>query len=53
MAVINIGGILVDLILEIELEVYVPFVTTDKKIENVIIVQCINAINGTMADSLL
>ena len=42
-----------DLLLKTDQELYGPFVTTDKKGENVIIVQCINAIYGTMVASLL
>ena len=44
MAIINIIGVLVELILNIYPEFYGPFVTTDKKGEKVIIVQCTNGI---------
>ena len=53
MTVIKIRLVLVDLLLEIDPEFYGPFVTTDKRGENVIIVKCINAIYGTMVASLL
>ena len=53
MSVIKSRGVLVELILEIDTELYGTFVTTDKKGENVIIVKYINAIYGTMVASLL
>ena len=53
MLVINIRGVLVYLLLEIEPYLYVPFVTTDKKVENMIILEWMNAIYGTMVDRLL
>ena len=37
MTVINIIGVLVNLLLEIDPELYGPFVTTDKNIEKLII----------------
>ena len=42
-----------DLLLDIDPELYGPFVTTDKKGEKLIIVQFINNICGTMVASLL
>ena len=42
-----------DLLLEIYPELYGNFVTTDKKGERVIIVQCMNTIYGKMLDSLI
>ena len=42
-----------DLLLDINPEFYGTFVTTDKKGEKVIIVQCMNAIYGTMVSSLM
>ena len=42
-----------DLLLEIDPEIYGSFVTTDKKGEKVIILQCINFIYGTIMASLL
>ena len=53
MAVIKIGVVLSDLILEIDSWFYGTFVTTDKKGEKVIIVRCMNTIYGMMVDSLL
>ncbi len=54
MAIIKIRGILVDMLLEIAPEVYKEYVTTDKKKgNNQLIVQCLNAIYGTMIASLL
>ena len=53
MEFINIRGVLLGLLLDIDPELYGPFVTTDKKGEKVIIVQCMNDIYGTMVDSLL
>ena len=50
---IKTRGFLVDLLLEIDPDFYGPFVTTDNKGKNVIIVKCMNAIYGTMVDSLL
>ena len=53
MTVIKIRGFLVDLLLEIDPELYGPFVTTDKKGSKVIIVQFMNSIYGTMVAGLL
>ena len=53
MTIINIREVLVDLLLEIDSDIYGPFVTTDKEFEKVIIAQCINSIYGTMVASLL
>ena len=53
MAAINIRGVLVDLLIKIDPEVYGLFVTTDKKGENGIIVQYINTMYRTMVASLL
>ena len=53
MAVIKIRGVLVDILLEIDKDFYKPFVTTDKKGDKQLIVQCLNAIYGTMVASLL
>ena len=53
MAVINIIGFIVEIFLKIDPEFYGPFVTTDKKGENIIILQCINTIYRTMVDILL
>jgi hypothetical protein len=53
MAIIKIRGILVDMLLEIAPDVYKDFVTTDKKGNKQLIVQCQNAIYSTMVASLL
>ena len=53
MAIIKIRGVLVDILLEIAREVYEPYVTVDKKGVKTLIVQCLNAIYGTMVASLL
>ena len=53
MAIIKIRGILVEMLLAIAPEVYGPYVTTDKKGVKQIIMQCLNAIYGTMIASLL
>lgn len=53
MAIIKIRGILVDMLEDIAPTVYTPFVSTDKKGGKQLIVQCKNAIYGTMVASLL
>jgi hypothetical protein len=53
MAIIKIRGILVDMLLDIAPNVYNSYVTTDKKGNKQLIVQCLNAIYGTMMASLL
>ena len=53
MALIRIGGVLVDMLIEIAPDVYSPYVTTNKKGKKELIVRCLNAINGTMVASLL
>jgi hypothetical protein len=53
MTIIKIRGILVNMLLEIAPDVYRDFVMTDKKGIKQLIVQCQNAIYGTMVASLL
>jgi Reverse transcriptase (RNA-dependent DNA polymerase) len=53
MAIIKLRGILVDMLLDIAPNTYQPFVTTSKAAEKQLIVQCKNAIYGTMVASLL
>ncbi len=53
MAIIKIRGILVDMLLDIAPDVYKPYVTMDRKGVKQLIVQCQNAIYGTMMASLL
>jgi hypothetical protein len=54
MVIIQITGILVEMLLDIAHDFYHPFVTTDKKgNKQLLLVQCQNAIYGTMVASLL
>ena len=53
MAIIKIRGILVDMLVDIAPDVYKPYVTTDKKGVKQLIVQCLNAIYGTMMAGLM
>jgi hypothetical protein len=53
MAIIKIRGVLVDILVEIASDVYKPYVTTDKKGVKQLLVQCKNALYGTMVASLL
>ena len=53
MAIIKIRGILVDILVDLAPDVYREFVTTDKKGVKTLVVQCQNALYGTMVTSLL
>ena len=53
MAFIKIRGVLVDILVEITPDVYKSFVNTDKKGIKQLLVQCQNALYGTMVASLL
>ena len=53
MAFIKIRGVLVDMLVELAPNVYKTYVSTDKKGIKQLIVQCQNAIYGTMVASLL
>ena len=53
MAVINIRGVLMELLLEIDSDLYGPFETTDKKGKKLIFVQCMKSIYGTMVAILI
>ena len=53
MAFINICGVLVDILLEIAPDVYKSHVTTDKNGVKLFLVQCQNALYGTIVASLL
>jgi hypothetical protein len=53
MVFIKIRGILVDMLVDIAPGVYKPYVTMDKKGTKQLLVQCQNAIYGTMVASLL
>ena len=53
MAIIKVRGILVDFLLDLDKDLYGPYVTTDKKGIKQLLVQCMNAIYGTMVAGLL
>ena len=53
MAIIKIRGVLVDILVEIAPDVYKSYATTDKKGVRQLLVQCQNALYGTMVASLL
>ena len=53
MAIIKIRGILFDVLVDLAPDVYQEFVTTDKKGVKKLVVQCQNALYGTMVASLL
>jgi hypothetical protein len=53
MAFIKIRGILVDILVEISPEAYKSYVSQDKKGNTQLLVQCQNALYGTMVESLL
>ena len=53
MATIKLRGVLVDILVEIAPDVYKPYATKDKKGVSQLIVQCQNALYGTMIASLL
>ena len=53
MAIIKIRGFLVDIILDITPDVYVPCVIMDRKDVNQLIFQCQDTIYGTITASLL
>jgi hypothetical protein len=53
MAIIKIRGFLVDILVKIAPDVYKSYITTDKKGTKQLLVQCQNALYGTMVASLL
>ena len=53
MAIIRIRGTLVEILMQIAPDVYRPYVSKDKKGNMQLIVQCLNALYGTMMASLL
>ena len=53
MVIINIRGVLVDILLEIVPDIYGPYVITDRKGGKKLMFQYQNAIYGTLAESLL
>ncbi len=52
-AIVRIRGMLVDILIKIAPEVYEPYVTFDKKGNKKILVECLNALYGTMVAALL
>jgi hypothetical protein len=50
---VRLRGRIVEMLCEIAPEAYPPFVTTNKKGEKILLVQCMNALYGTMVASLL
>jgi hypothetical protein len=53
MVIIKIRGVLMDILVQIAPNVYKSYVTTDKKGTKQLLVQCQNALYGTMIASLL
>jgi hypothetical protein len=53
MAIIKIRGVLVDILVQIAPDVYKSYVTTEKKGTKQLLVQCQNALYGTMVARLL
>jgi hypothetical protein len=53
MAIIKIRGVLVDILIQIAPDIYKSYITTDKKGTKQLLVQCQNALYGTMVASLL
>ena len=53
MVIIKIGGVLVNMFLDINLNVYGPYSTTESMAIKKLIAQCLNAIYGNMVKSLL
>jgi hypothetical protein len=53
MAIIKIRGVLMDILVQIAPNVYKSYVTTDKKGMKKLLVQCQNALYGTMVANLL
>ena len=51
--IIRIRGMLVDILVKIAPDIYEPYVTTDKKGNKQLLVECLNAIYGTMVAGLL
>ena len=49
----RLRGRIVEILCEIAPEVYLPYVTVNKKGEKILIVQCLNTLYGTMVASLL
>jgi hypothetical protein len=50
--IIRLGGLLADLLVEIDPETYGTYVTKDKKGQSLLLCQCLNAIYGTVIAGL-
>ena len=51
--IVQLRGQIVDILCEIASDIYLPNVTVNKKGEKVLLVQCMNALNGSMIVSIL
>ena len=51
--IVHIRGPLVDVLVTIAPSVYAPYVSTNKTGQKVLIVECLNAVYGTMVAALL
>ncbi len=51
--VVRIRGLLADILVSIAPDVYGPYVSTNKAGQKVLLVQCLNAVHGTMVEALL
>jgi hypothetical protein len=51
--IVHIRGLLVDILVSIAPDVYGPYVSTNKAGQTVLLVQCLNAVYGTMVAALL
>ncbi len=51
--IVSIRGPLVDILVSIAPDVYGPYVSTNKAGQKVLLVQCLNAVYGTMVAALL
>ena len=51
--IVRIRGPLVDILVSLASEVYGPYITTNTKGQQVLIVECLNTVYGTMVAALL
>jgi hypothetical protein len=51
--IVRIRGLLVDILVKLAPEIYGPYVTVDKKGQKQLLVECLNALYGTMVAALL
>jgi hypothetical protein len=51
--IVRLRGALVNMLVDISLKMYSPYVTTNKKGEKVLLVKCMNALYGSMVASLM